>query len=302
MAPPRRNAKRRAATSPAARAKAERSRKPSARSSRRPFRGRSQPRSRTGAALLVDCLEAYGVKYIFGVPGASLMPLLDELHDRGPRLVLCRHEQNAAFMAQAWGRLTGEPGICMATVGPGATNLVTGAATATADRDPFIALTGQTPRGRLFQNAAHQNIDAAALFRPVTKWSVEIEDPGAIPEVFAQAFRTATSTRPGAVHVAIPVDVQSDRVDSPGPVVRSIARPAGLLREEMDRAASLLRRAKRPIALIGVGASTDAATAAVRRFLQATGIPAVSTYQASGVVGRALATPFLGRVGLGAPE
>jgi len=241
------------------------------------------------------------VKYVFGVPGASLMPVLDELRDRGPELVLCRHEQNAAFMAQAWGRLTGVPGVCMATVGPGATNLVTGAATATADRDPLIALTGQTPRDHLFQNH-HQNIDAEALFRPVTKWSVEIEHPDAIPEALAQAFRHATSPRPGAVHVALPTDVLTARSKGGKPVVRPIVRTGGIHVGDVRRAAAALQRARRPVVLIGSGATTPAAAAAVRRFLRDTGIPALSTYQASGVVGRALSSQFMGRVGLATDE
>jgi acetolactate synthase-1/2/3 large subunit len=257
-------------------------------------------RKQTGASLLVDCLIAHKVKYVFGVPGASLMPILDVLHDRGPEFVVCRHEQNAAFMAQAWGRLTGQPGVCMATVGPGATNLVTGVATATADRDPLIAITGQTPLP-LRALHHHQDIDAAPLFRPITKLSVEIKSGAVIPATVAKAFRTAVSPHQGAVHLAFPSDVLNDRAGGK-PIVRppvTAKPPRGV---DLTRAAALLARAKRPVALIGVGASDWMSTRAVRAFLAATGIPAISTFEGAGVVGRQLLGQFLGRVGLAAVE
>ena len=258
--------------------------------------------SSTGASVLIDCLDAHEVKYIFGVPGASLMPILDVLHDRGPELIVCRHEQNAAFMAQAWGRLTGQPGVCLATVGPGATNLVTGVATATADRDPLVALTGQTPRARRFQNQ-HQNIDAAALFAPVSKWSAEVEHSSAIPEAVAKAFRTAVLPRPGATHLALPTDILTAKSENK-PVVRWPAKEESpcITTTELERALHLFASAKRPVALLGVGSAMPAATKAVRSFLTATGIPAVCTFEASGVAGRALLGQFLGRVGLAAEE
>jgi acetolactate synthase-1/2/3 large subunit len=257
---------------------------------------------RDGASLLVDCLEAHGVKYIFGVPGASLLPILDILHDRGPEFVVCRHEQNAAFMAQAWGRLTGQPGVCMATVGPGATNLVTGVATATADRDPVVALTGQTPRAHRFQNR-HQNIDAAALFAPITKWSVELEDAAAIPEAIAQAFRTAATPRAGATHLAFPTDILTGSATGK-PLARlpTIKESEEVYDEKLADVADLIRRAKRPVVFLGVGAADQRTTDAVRAFLKKTGIPAVGTFEAAGVVGRELVGQFLGRVGLAAEE
>jgi acetolactate synthase-1/2/3 large subunit len=253
-----------------------------------------------GAALLVDCLEAHEVKYVFGVPGASLMPVLDVLADRGPKFVVCRHEQNAAFMAAAWGRLTGRPGVCLATVGPGATNLVTGCATATADRDPMVAITGQTPRAHLFQNR-HQNIDAAALFRPVTKWSVEAEEALAIPEIMATAFSTALSPRPGATHVALPTDVLEEETRS-RPMVRDTQPAPEAKWTAVRRAVAILKASKRPVILIGVGASETRSARAVRDFMAVTGIPAACTFEGAGVVGRSLLGQFLGRVGLAADE
>lgn len=261
---------------------------------------RSSRSKKNGASLLVDCLSAHRVKYVFGVPGASIIPVLDVLKDRGPEFVVCRHEQNAAFMAQAWGRLTSQPGTCMATVGPGATNLVTGVATATADRDPVVAITGQTPRGQVFQTR-HQNIDEAALFQPVTKWSVQVNDGAAIPKAVAQGYRTAAEARPGAVHLAFPRDV----LESPAsgrPIVRPPEAPGEAGAEDLRRAAKILAAAKRPVALVGVGTSDARATKAVRAFLAASGMPAVGTFEAAGVVGRKLVPQFLGRVGLSAEE
>ncbi len=258
--------------------------------------------AKSGAALLVDCLEAHDVKYIFGVPGASLMPILDVLHDRGPEFVVCRHEQNAAFMAQAWGRLTGKPGVCIATVGPGATNLVTGVATATADRDPVVALTGQTPRAHRFQNR-HQNIDAAALFAPITKWSVELEDTAAIPEAVAQAFRTAASPRAGATHLAFPTDILTG-THAGKPLVRlpDTKENEEVYDEKLAEIAKCLEHSKRPVVFLGVGSADHRSTTAVRVFLKKTGIPAVGTFEAAGVVGRELVGQFLGRVGLAVEE
>ncbi len=230
------------------------------------------------------------------------MPILDVLHDRGPEFVVCRHEQNAAFMAQAWGRLTGNPGVCIATVGPGATNLVTGVATATADRDPMVALTGQTQRAHRFQNR-HQNIDAAALFAPITKWSVELEDTAAIPEAVAQAFRTALAPRAGATHLAFPADILTG-ITTGKPLVRlpDFKENEEVYDEKLTHVAKLILRSKRPVAFLGVGASDQKSTDAVRAFLKKTGIPAVGTFEAAGVVGRELVGQFLGRVGLAVEE
>lgn len=249
---------------------------------------------------MVDALVAHDVRYVFGVPGASLIPVLDVLHDRGPEFVVCRHEQNAAFMAQAWGRLTGQPGVCMATVGPGATNLVTGVATATADRDPLVALTGQAPRADRAK-IRHQQIRSDQLFTPVTKWAVEVNHADTIPEAMAQAFRTACEPRQGATHVGLPHDVLLTPTDEPA-FARPLPPPSGVSDQAVREAAQVLVRAKRVVVLVGVGASDQRSTRAVRQFLAQTGIPAIGTFQAAGVVGRALVPQFLGRVGLSAEE
>ncbi len=258
--------------------------------------------TKSGAALLIDCLIAHDVKYIFGVPGASIMPILDILHDRGPEFIVCRHEQNAVFMAQAWGRLTGQPGVCLATMGPGATNLVTGVATATADRDPVVALTGQTPRAQRFQNY-HQNIDSAKLFAPITKWSVELEDTDVIPEAVAQAFRLAVTPRAGATHLAFPTDILTG-TSVLKPLIRlpNTTENKKIFDEKLANVSELIKHSKRPVVLLGVGASDQKSTEAVRAFLKKTGMPAIGTLEAAGVVGRKLVNQFIGRVGLAAEE
>jgi acetolactate synthase I/II/III large subunit len=256
--------------------------------------------TRTGASLLVDCLEAHGVRYVFGVPGASILPILDVLKDRGPEFVVCRHEQNAAFMAQAWGRMTGVPGVCLATVGPGATNLVTGVATATADRDSLVAITGQVPQAER-AHTRHQQIRSDQLFAPITKWTTEVGHADTVATAMAQAFRVATEPRPGATHVAVPLDVLQMPTQA-SPIVRPNVPAGSADGESVATAAQLLASAKRPVVLLGVGASDLRSTRAVRTFLMHTGIPVVGTFEAAGVVGRKLVPQFLGRVGLSAEE
>ncbi|MFQ3671897.1 MAG: thiamine pyrophosphate-binding protein, partial [Verrucomicrobiia bacterium] len=205
-----------------------------------------------GAELLVRCLEAHGVEHLFGIPGAKVDAVFDVLVDHGPRLVLCRHEQNAAFMAGAVGRLTGRPGVCLATSGPGASNLVTGLATATTEGDPVVAMGGAVTRAELLKQT-HQSMDTVNLFRPVTKFSAEVDAPETIPEVVANAFRAAVSPRPGAAFLSLPKDVLTAVTDAPviGPMgmMRWGAPDAGAVAE----AVALLNGAKRPVVLAGMG-------------------------------------------------
>src|ERR1700712_533165 len=164
--------------------------------------------TRSAARALVEGLELHGVQFVFGIPGAKIDAVFDSLLDRSPRMIVCRHEQNAAFMAAAVGRLTGRPGVCIATSGPGASNLVTGLATATTEGDPVVAIVGAVSRlSRL--KRTHQSINTTAMFAAVTKYSVEVEDPDDVPEALANAFRIAVDGRPGAVVISLPQDVQS---------------------------------------------------------------------------------------------
>ena len=153
------------------------------------------------AQLLVRSLLSQDVKMIFGIPGGKIMPTFDVLNDEGPRLILCRHEQNAAFMAAAVGRLTGRPGVCLVTSGPGTGNLVTGAATATTEGDPMVAIGGAVGLTDALKQT-HQTLDSVAMMKPVTKYSVAINAPETTGEVVANAFRAATTPRAGAAFIA----------------------------------------------------------------------------------------------------
>ena len=250
----------------------------------------------TGAQLLVRCLIAHEVPFIFGIPGGAISPILEALADGRPRFITVRHETAGAFMAQAFGRCTGRPGVVMTTSGPGLINAVCGVATAQADRDPLVAITGQVPRGMRFKSY-HQYLDTVGLFAPITKWSVGIDEPGTIPEVLANAFRIAARPRPGAVHVSVPSDVS--RAPALGePLSPWMPAPAGLPPDEhLERAALLLRSARFPVLLLGVAAGEAAATAAIRRLLHQAALPVACTFEGNGVVPRELLDRFAGRVG-----
>jgi acetolactate synthase-1/2/3 large subunit len=164
----------------------------------------------TGAELLVQCLERQGVRHVFAIPGAKIDKVFDVLVDHTPELVVCRHEQNAAFMAAAVGRLTGTPGVCLVTSGPGAANLATGLVTATTEGDPMVAIAGAVPRADRLKRT-HQSMDAAAMFTPITKFIGEVNDTANVPEVVTNAFRKASGPVGGASVVVLPQDVAAVR-------------------------------------------------------------------------------------------
>jgi len=252
--------------------------------------------AKNGAELLVQSLEAQGVEYIFGVPGGAVLPILDVLADHGPRFIVCRHETGAAFMAQAWGRITGQPGVVLTTSGPGLINAVCGVATATEDRDPLVIITGQVPRALRFK-PSHMNVDTVNLFAPITKWSIEAEEPNSIPEIVANAFRVAARSRPGSVHLSMPVDVSKSAVTAT-PIPAGDPPPLGAAAPEtLERAARLLSGAQCPVILLGVSASRPAAAEAVRRVIRKHPLPVIGTFEAAGVVPRDLVDRFVGRVG-----
>ncbi len=250
----------------------------------------------SGAELLVKCLEAQGVRYIFTVPGASIDPILDVLVDHGPEIILCRHEQNAAFMAQAYGRITGQPGVCMATAGPGLTNLVTGIATAWSERSPVVAITGQLPRAMQFKQA-HQNIDSVGLFRPITKWSCEVTHLESMPDIVAGAFRLAGLPKEAPTHISIPSDILG--LKSACQPVAPLPHPVGRARgEEIAKAAKRIQGAKHPVILLGMAAGKPHATAGLRNFLERFEAPICATFEAAGAVPRKLVDRFMGRLGI----
>jgi acetolactate synthase I/II/III large subunit len=251
----------------------------------------------TAGQLLVRSLVNQDVKFIFGIPGGKIMPTFDVLNDEGPRIIVCRHEQNAAFMAAAVGRLTGRPGVCLVTSGPGTSNLVTGAATATSEGDPMVAIGGVAGQAEALKQT-HQTMDSVAIMRPVTKYSVTVQSPEAAGEAVANAFRAAMSPRAGAAFVAFPRDVQGAATEATAPPLCSIPRLGAAPADVIMKAAKKIAEAKRPVILLGLGASEPKATAAVRSLLKRFPMPAVGTFQGAGVISRDLLPLFYGRVGL----
>ncbi|WP_433286852.1 acetolactate synthase AlsS [Pseudonocardia sp. CA-142604] len=249
------------------------------------------------ARRLIDGVTSQGAPYIFGVPGAKIDQVYDALVDGGPQLIVCRHEQNATFMAAATGRLTGTPGVVLVTSGPGTTNLATGLVTANTEGDPVVALCGAVARADRLKRT-HQSMNAAALLGSVTKFTGEIDDPDNVPEALANAFRAARTAPRGAAAVVLPADVMgaptAAAITTPLPVPDQGPAPAAAI----QRAVDLIKSARRPVLLIGVRAADLPASAAVRALLAETDLPAVETFQGAGVVSRKLEEHYLGRVGL----
>lgn len=250
-----------------------------------------------GSEIIVSSLENHNVPFIFGIPGAKIDGVFDTLEDHGPQLILARHEQNAAFMAQAIGRLTGEPGVVIATSGPGASNLATGLVTATAEGDPVLALAGQVKRSDL-SKLTHQSMDNAALFAPITKYSSEIQDPETLSENIANAFRIAKTAKKGASFLSIPQDVTDGEVQ--GEAIKPLSAPilGAASDEDIADLAKRIHEAKLPTLLVGMRASGKKETAAIRKLVEKTGLPVVETFQGAGIISRELEDNFFGRVGL----
>lgn len=236
------------------------------------------------AGLLVRCLRNEGVEIVFGLPGEETLALTDALVDSGIRFVSTRHEQGAAFMADIWGRLTGRAGVCLATLGPGATNLVTGVADANLDRAPLVAITGQAGRDRIHKES-HQYVDIVDLFRPITKWNARIEVGRVVPEAVRKAFKVAQAEKPGACHLELPEDVADESVGPEWePLSTERPRRPSPDRPALRRAAELIDRARTPLVFAGNGVIRGRAGQALREFSKRTGIPVVNTFMAKGCV------------------
>lgn len=236
------------------------------------------------AELFVKCLENENVKYIFGLPGEENMDVLDALLDSSITFVPTRHEQGAAFMADVQGRLTHTAGVCLSTLGPGATNLVTGVADANLDRAPLVALTGQAGLDRMHKES-HQVIDIVELFRPVTKWNVQIRKASIIPEVVRKAFKLAMSEKPGATHIDLPEDEMSSEVPGPGePLLVQFPVLPEPLDAQVRRAAEIISNARHPIILAGNGVVRNRASEDLRRFAEKLNIPVCNTFMAKGIL------------------
>ncbi|HMK92584.1 MAG TPA: acetolactate synthase large subunit, partial [Thermoleophilia bacterium] len=236
------------------------------------------------ADLFVSCLENEGVEYVFGIPGEETLELNDAL-ERSQQItfVPTRHEQGAAFMADAYGRLTGRPGVCLATLGPGATNLATGIADANLDHAPVVAITGQVDLSGMHKET-HQFIDTVEMMQPMTKWNARVHDPRTVPEAVRKAFSVASAEKPGATHLELPADVMAAPVEA-GHCLQRMPRPviepdAGAL----QTAAGLIREARRPVLLVGNGVVRQGASPALRDFCRQTGLHVITTFMGKGVV------------------
>jgi acetolactate synthase-1/2/3 large subunit len=254
---------------------------------------------RKASDLFVECLEAEGVKHVFGIPGEETLDLNESLADSSIQFIPVRHEQGGAYMADVYGRLTGRAGVCLGTLGPGATNLVTAVADAYLDRAPLVALTGQADLERMHKES-HQYIDVVRVMRPITKWNARLEAPHIIPEVVRKAFKVAETEKPGATHIELPEDVMADEVEGEPLPRRKPVLPEPSARELL-KAADIVRGALNPVALAGNGVIRAGAAAALREFTRATGIAVATTFMGKGVVDAA--DPMsLGTVGLQAGD
>ncbi len=239
-------------------------------------------RGQKASDLFVRCLENEGVTHIFGVPGEENADVMISLMDSPIEFVLCRHEQAAAFMADVCGRLTGKPGVCLATLGPGATNLVTGVADANMDRAPVVAIIGQASTDRLHKES-HQNMDAIAMFEPITKWTQSIPSASTIPEVVRKAFKVAATEKPGACVIELPEDVAKHPVDLRPMRVERTRRPAAD-HKAVAQAVDVIAESKQPLILAGNGAIRKRASKQLRRLAKKTGIGVVNTFMGKGAV------------------
>ena len=233
--------------------------------------------------LFVKCLENEGIEFVFGVPGEENADFIMSLEaSESIRFVLTRHEQGAAFMAEVYGRLTGNPAGCLATLGPGATNLITGVADSNMDRAPMLVLTGQGSTRRLHKES-HQIMDVVKMFEPVTKWATTIRHAEVIPETVRKAVRLARGEKPGAVLIELPEDIaKHDSAEEQLPVVRY--RRAVPDAVTIDRAFELLAGARRPVIIAGNGCIRSRASAKLREFCELTGIGVLSTFMGKGAV------------------
>ncbi|MEC8306631.1 MAG: acetolactate synthase AlsS [Chlamydiota bacterium] len=251
-----------------------------------------------GCELLIQSLESKGVEYIFGIPGAKVDSVFNALVDSPIHLVLCRHEQNAAFMAAAYGRLTGKPGVVLVTSGPGVSNLATGLLTATTEGDPIVAIGANVPRNMLLTQS-HQCAHNTELMQGATKSSVEMTTADVIPAAIANAFRTALEPRRGAAFISIPQDVLLENTlatplkCSRGPIQRGAAP-----HEVINQAAEAIKGAKSPLLLVGMESSQPDVAQAIRSLLKEYPLPTIGTYQGAGALGEEAASLFFGRVGL----
>lgn len=252
------------------------------------------------AELFVKCLENEGVEYIFGIPGEENLDIMDALLSSNIQFITTRHEQGAAFMADLYGRLTGRAGVCLATLGPGATNLVTGVADANMDRAPIIAIAGQAATTRLHKES-HQVLNLVNMFTPITKYSTQILEPEIIPEVVRKAFKVAQTEKPGASFIDLPENIAAMEAADKQPLKSQAPKAPFPPQEKIDQAADIIANASYPIIMAGNGVIRSDASRHLLAFAEKLRIPVTNTFMAKGVI------PFdnelsLGTVGLQAHD
>lgn len=232
------------------------------------------------AELLVKCLENEGVEYIFGLPGEENLDVLQALRTSSIQFITTRHEQGAAFMADVYGRLTGKAGVCLSTLGPGATNLMTGVADANLDGAPLVAITGQVGTDRMHIES-HQYLDLVAMFSPVTKWNAQIVRPSITPEIVRRGFKLAQAEKPGAVHIDLPENIAA--MDATGsPLTPTVHEKTYASFQSVQTAADLINQAKNPIILVGNGVIRCHASAALTHFATELNIPVANSFMGKG--------------------
>ena len=232
--------------------------------------------------LLVKCLESEGVEYIFGIPGEENADLMMSLSKSKIKFILTRHEQGAAFMADVYGRLTGKVGVCLATLGPGATNLVTGVANANMDRSRLLAITGQTD-SHLLHKESHQNLNVVKMFEPITKWSWSIRNAKNIPEIVRRAFKISLTEKPGATHIELPQDIAKQESNIPPIGFQEIYR-SDANQEQIRKAARIILAAKKPLIFVGNGCARENESPKIRKFVDRTKIFSINTFMGKGVI------------------
>jgi len=234
------------------------------------------------AELLVRCLENEGVRYVFGLPGEENLHVLEALKNSSIQFITTRHEQGAAFMADVYGRLTGKAGVCLSTLGPGATNLMTGVADANLDGAPLVAITGQVGTDQMHIES-HQYLDLVAMFAPVTKWSTQIVRPSNTPEIVRKAFKLSQSEKPGAVHIDLPENIAAmSAVGSPLNKDRLEKTYAAF--QSITEAAAAISQAANPLIMVGNGAIRANASEALTEFAAQLNIPVANTFMGKGVI------------------
>ncbi len=234
------------------------------------------------AELLVRCLENEGVQYVFGLPGEENLHVLEALRNSSIQFITTRHEQGAAFMADVYGRLTGKAGVCLSTLGPGATNLMTGVADANLDGAPLVAITGQVGTDRMHIES-HQYLDLVAMFAPVTKWNAQIVRPSIAPEVVRKAFKLGQTEKPGAVHIDLPENIAAMPVTG-APLNKDKLEKTFASYQSINEAAVAISKAQHPLILVGNGAIRAHASAALTEFATRLNIPVANTFMGKGVI------------------